>query len=185
MRFFFAGKNLPAAKRSGQRANDLLANIFMRGFAPRKHPAPGLQPGLHRKTAFCFSVNILYSGLTGQHPPSFLQSTTPYGCQHAHSRRHPASNLSPYISFYRPHDLSPHPAAYIPAWPASNLTPDVIFFTKQTSAFRQSIPFVFRQSTQAKQQTNPQKRPQKKQQKKGSRSFLRKNHCMNLSTAGM
>lgn len=26
----------------------------MRGFAPRKHPAPSLQPGLHRKTAFCF-----------------------------------------------------------------------------------------------------------------------------------
>lgn len=26
----------------------------MRGFVPRKHPAPGLQPGLHRKTTFCF-----------------------------------------------------------------------------------------------------------------------------------
>lgn len=63
---------MSAAKHGWQRANYLLANIFMQGFAPRKHPAPGLQPGLHRKTAFCFSSNSLYSGLTGQHPPVFL-----------------------------------------------------------------------------------------------------------------
>lgn len=30
------------------------AGKYMRGFAPRKHPALGLQPGLHRKTTFCF-----------------------------------------------------------------------------------------------------------------------------------
>lgn len=29
----------------------------MRGFAPRKYPASGLQPGLHRKTTFCFSAS--------------------------------------------------------------------------------------------------------------------------------
>ena len=30
----------------------------MRSFAPRKHPAPGLQPGLCRKTMFRFSASI-------------------------------------------------------------------------------------------------------------------------------
>ena len=29
----------------------------MRGFAPRKHPAQSLQPGLHHKTTFCFSAS--------------------------------------------------------------------------------------------------------------------------------
>lgn len=55
----------------------------MRGFAPRKHPAPGLQPGLHRKTTFRFSAGItcrqtLKKSCSSQHsPPSFL-----YRAQH-------------------------------------------------------------------------------------------------------
>ena len=81
----------------------------MRDFAPRIYPAPGLQPGLHRKTAFCVSASSLYSGLTGQYPPVFLL----YRALHLTA----ADTLTPGASrpvtlrhthpFYRPHNLLP------------------------------------------------------------------------------
>lgn len=92
--------------------------IYIRGFAPRKHPAPGLQPGLHRKTAFCFSVNNLYSGLAGQ-------------------QSH-ASHLS---------------------------------LQSKSQPSGSQYPSVFRQSLQAKQQTNPQKQSQKTTKKEAEASL--------------
>lgn len=65
--------------------------IYMRGFAPRKHPAPGLQPGLHRKTAFCFFSQCLQA--------RFLPASDD-------------SNLSPYIFLYRSHSLSSATSLY-------------------------------------------------------------------------
>lgn len=63
----------------------------MRGFAPRKHPAPGLQPGLHRKTTFCFSA-------------STCRQTLKKSCssQHNTCSRQPANSLSPH-SFHTSH----------------------------------------------------------------------------------
>ena len=80
---------------------------YMHGFAPRKHPAPGLQPGLHRKTAFCFSADT--PDMPSTQPPSShparslpapagqyssamfsLQGTMFYGLQHFTFRRQPA-----------------------------------------------------------------------------------------------
>ena len=80
---------------------------YMHGFASRKHPAPGLQPGLHRKTAFCFSADT--PDMPSTQPPSrhparslpapagqyssamfSLQGTMFYGLQHFTFRRQPA-----------------------------------------------------------------------------------------------
>lgn len=40
----------------------------MRGFAPRKYPASGLQPGLHCKTTFCFSASTCRQDGHARHP---------------------------------------------------------------------------------------------------------------------
>lgn len=47
----------------------------MQGFSPRIHPPPGLQPGLHRKTTFCFSSSPAGKTVTSnilQHPARSL-----------------------------------------------------------------------------------------------------------------
>ena len=96
----------------------------MRGFAPRKYPASGLQPGLHRKTTFCFSAStcrqdsharhfatagkLLY-GHSRQTPsrPDSLQSTTLSGRLLLLSRRQPVTAFR-RISFHtNPHSLTP------------------------------------------------------------------------------
>ena len=94
----------------------------MRGFAPRKHPAPGLQPGLHRKTTFCFSASTCRQDSHARHfatagkllyghsqptpfRPDSLQSTTLSGRLLLLSRRQPATVLR-RISFHTsPHNL--------------------------------------------------------------------------------
>lgn len=84
----------------------------MRGFAPRKYPASGLQPGLHRKTTFCFSAGItcrqtFKKSCSSQHsPPSFLYRA-PHFPAPTTSRPAPAGNsLSPHIFSYQP--TQPH-----------------------------------------------------------------------------
>lgn len=70
----------PTAKRNGS----------MQGFAPRKHPPPGLQPGLHCKTTFCFSASLACNTVT-QNIPQQPASSPPASA---------GNNLSPYPSFY-------------------------------------------------------------------------------------
>lgn len=94
----------------------------MRGFAPRKYPASGLQPGLHRKTTFCFSASTCRQDSHARHfatagkllyghsrPTPFrldsLQSTTLSGRLLLLSRRQPATAFR-RISFHTsPHNL--------------------------------------------------------------------------------
>ena len=90
----------------------------MRGFAPRKHPAPGLQPGLHRKTTFCFLASTCRQDGHARHPRqpasslpasadqllSSLIFTEHYTFRSLllPSRRQPANSLSAHIFSYQP-----------------------------------------------------------------------------------
>lgn len=90
----------------------------MRGFAPRKHPAPSLQPGLHRKTSFCFSASTCrqdshtihfapagngLSPTAGRHLSGrFFTEHHTFRPQLPPARRQPANSLSPHIFLYQP-----------------------------------------------------------------------------------
>ena len=94
----------------------------MRGFAPRKHPAPGLQPGMHRKTTFCFSANTCWQTVTpgisrqpanafpvtsGQHLSGLILYRALHFQVITTSLPAPAGNsLSPHIFSYQP--TQPH-----------------------------------------------------------------------------
>ena len=99
----------------------------MQGFAPRKHPAPGLQPGLHRKTTFCFSaspagktatLNILQHPARSLPAPSdkHLSGPIPYRALHFPTAttylRQPASKLPP------PHLFIPAPQSSVSQQPS-------------------------------------------------------------------
>ena len=93
----------------------------MRGFAPRKHPAQSLQPGLHHKTTFCFSASTCrqdshtihfapagncLSPTAGRHLSGrFFTEHHTFRPQLPPSRRQPATALR-RISFHTsPHNL--------------------------------------------------------------------------------
>lgn len=83
----------------------------MRGFAPRKHLAQSLQPGLHHKTTFCFSAGItcrqtFKKSCSDQHSqPSFFTEHYTFRSSLLPSRRQPATALR-RISFHTsPHNL--------------------------------------------------------------------------------
>ena len=95
----------------------------MRGFAPRKHPAQSLQPGLHHKTTFCFSASTCrqdshtihfapagncLSPTAGRHLSGrFFTEHHTFRPQLPPSRRQPANNLSPHIFSYQHHNPPP------------------------------------------------------------------------------
>ena len=66
---------------SGSKTQPAAGKTFMHGFAPRKHPAPGLQPGLHRKTSFCFSASICRQGSHARHFAASSKLLPALACQ--------------------------------------------------------------------------------------------------------
>lgn len=96
MRFFFACKNLLAAKHGEQRANICGASH------PANTPRQACSLGCIAKLRFAFSAGSLHSGLAGQYHPglSSLQSTISSGCQHLHFRRQPDNNLTSAAIFF-------------------------------------------------------------------------------------
>ena len=86
-------------------------------------PAPGLQPGLHRKTTFCFSASTCrqdshtihfapagncLSPTAGRHLSGrFFTEHHTFRPQLPPARRQPANNLSPHIFSYQHHNPPP------------------------------------------------------------------------------
>lgn len=154
MRFFF-GKNLPAAKHGWQRAN-----IYAGLRAPQTPRARLAAWTASQNCVLLFQPVFADTLLSGASRPVTFRHTHP---------------------FYRPHNLSPSSRLHSGLAGQQSHASHLSLQSKSQPPGSQRPP-IFRQSPQTKQQTNLQKQPQKTT-KKGSRSFLRKNYCKNLSTA--
>ena len=100
------------AKKTKEYAADSKTQREYAGLRAPQAPPPGLQPGLHCKTTFCFSVSPAGNTVTPniprqpaiifRHPSSFLQSKSqPSNIQQPPFRRQPGQYTPPPIFLYR------------------------------------------------------------------------------------
>ena len=108
----------------------------MRSFAPRKHPTPGLQPGLHRKTSFCFSTSICVRHLKKPRQPA--RSFPALAGQHLSGRILYRAPHFPVVPTYLPTPAGQQPfGAYL-------FIPAQITSRQLATSFRLDWPVYFR-----------------------------------------
>lgn len=107
----------------------------MRGFAPRKHLAQSLQPGLHHKTTFCFSAGIT------------CRQTFKKSCSDQHSQpsffteHHTFRSFTTSLPAPAGNSLSPHIFSYQPSQPHASQQPS-FRLDRQTHSLSHSF-FIF------------------------------------------
>ena len=125
----------------------------MRCFAPRKHTAPSLQPGLHRKTTFCFSAGItcrqtFKKRCSSQHStPLSLQSTILSGRRSIHSGLTGQHVSLSFFSAPRPKNRG-QPAKPIPLYFNYNSNPSISFAISFTALLAVQSVYSSAQATQ-------------------------------------